>query len=38
VSAEIVRPSLRWGAVRIIRTNRLSVTDEQLHDVSEHEA
>jgi single-stranded DNA-binding protein len=38
VLAEIVGPSLRWTTERITKTNRLSVTDEQLHDVSEHEA
>lgn len=38
VLAEIVGPSLRWATARITKTTRASVTDEQLHEVSEHEA
>ena len=38
VLAEIVGPSLRWATARITKTSRLSATDEQTHDVSEHES
>ena len=38
VLAEIVGPSLRWATARITKTSRLSATDEQAHDVSEHES
>jgi single-strand DNA-binding protein len=38
VVAEIVGPSLRWATTRITKTSRASVTDEQTHDVGEHEA
>ena len=38
VLAEIVGPSLRWATARITKTSRLSATDEQTDDVSEHES
>jgi single-strand DNA-binding protein len=38
VLADIVGPSLRWATVRIAKTTRSAVTDEQLHDVSEQDA
>jgi hypothetical protein len=36
--ADIVGPSLRWATARITKTSHSTVTDEQTHDVSEHEA
>ena len=38
VLAEVVGPSLRWATARITKTTRTPATDEQTHDVSEHEA
>jgi single-strand DNA-binding protein len=38
VLAEIVGPSLRWATARITKTSRAVGTDEQTHDVGEHEA
>ena len=38
VLAEIVGPSLRWATARIAKTTRALATDEQTHDVGEHEA
>ena len=38
VLAEIVGPSLRWATTRITKTSRSSATDEQTHDVNEHQS
>ena len=38
VLAEIVGQSLRWATAQITKITRSTITDEQLHDVSDHEA
>jgi single-strand DNA-binding protein len=38
VLAEVVGPSLRWATARITKTPRTLATDEDPHDIGEHEA
>jgi single-strand DNA-binding protein len=38
VLADIVGPSLRWATTRITKTTRTPATDEQPHDIGEHES